>query len=330
MTYTTHKTDGFALPLPITQVARTTAQSFAQQQPTPEKAEQVWLNTLAVCVVDDYLQMLAIQANRFASDSWNPVVRLGADVADLEITGIGRLECRPIKASEQICQIPPEVWEERIGYVVVQIDEAFQEATFLGFVESVQQETLRIDELRSPEALIDRLHAQSQPMITSSATPEQLRVNLSQWLHNTVDAGWQTLESLFSTTEPDLAFSFRGANTLLLAPSLEKSENRVIRAKLIDLRVQLVGYPIALVVELHAESNESRTIVLQVHPAGNQRYLPPSLKFNVLDETGLIFLEAEARSTDDYIQLEFSGFLGELFSAEITLGEARFLEDFVI
>jgi hypothetical protein len=274
--------------------------------------------------------MLGIQTNPVVSDSWNPVVRLGANIADLEITGIGRLECRPIKASEQICQIPPEVWEERIGYVVVQIDEAFQEATFLGFVESVQQETLRIDELRSPEALIDRLHAQSQPMITSSATPEQLRVNLSQWLHNTVDAGWQTLESLFSTTEPDLAFSFRGANTLLLAPSLEKSENRVIRAKLIDLRVQLVGYPIALVVELHAESNESRTIVLQVHPAGNQRYLPPSLKFNVLDETGLIFLEAEARSTDDYIQLEFSGFLGELFSAEITLGEARFLEDFVI
>jgi hypothetical protein len=133
MSYNTNEMEDFALPLPITRMARRTAEEFANRQPTPQKAEQVRLNTLAVCVVNDYLQMMGIPTDLSVGDSWNPVVLLGADVADLEVTGVGRLECRPVRMHQQTCHIPPEVLSDRIGYVVVQIDESSLEATVLGF-----------------------------------------------------------------------------------------------------------------------------------------------------------------------------------------------------
>jgi hypothetical protein len=128
------------------------------------------------------------------ADSWNPIARLCADVADLEVTGIGRLECRPLKLHEQTCYIPPEVWSDRIGYVVVQIDESSLSATVLGFTQTANTEEVSINQLRPVEDLIDRLN---QPMPTAAApTPAMAgksRVNLSQWMANAFETGWQTL-----------------------------------------------------------------------------------------------------------------------------------------
>jgi hypothetical protein len=41
-------------------------------------------------------------------------------------------------------------------------------------------------------------------------------------------------------------------------------------------------------------------------------------------------LEAQARTTDNYIQLQFSGTPGELFSVKLALGDISFIEDFMI
>lgn len=106
----TQSTYQFALPLPITQATRRMAQEFANQQPNANKADQVRLNTLAVLVMHDYLQLMEIPTNLTASDSWNPVLRLCADVADLQVAGLGRLECRPVLPSHTLCSIPPETW----------------------------------------------------------------------------------------------------------------------------------------------------------------------------------------------------------------------------
>ena len=330
MTYNTHELEDFALPLPITQAARTIAQQFATQQPTPHKAEQVLLNTLSVCVVNDYLQMMGIPTNLAASDSWNPIVRLCSDVADLEVPGIGRLECRPLRSTEQICHIPPEVWSDRIGYVMVQIDESLREASLLGFTPSVATLELPINQLRSPEDLIDRLqelmHPTTAPASSLNHSFRSTQANLSQWLNNVVEAGWQTVETLLTPPESNLAFSFRGD---LVAPELKKPEAAVRKAKLIDLGIENTDIFVALVVEINPESEGKTNILLQVHPMGNQTYLPPSLQLIVLDD-GSTFLEAESRNADDYVQLEFSGTPGEQFSVRVALGNASIQEDFVI
>ncbi|MBD2464602.1 DUF1822 family protein [Oscillatoria sp. FACHB-1407] len=332
MTYSTHDTDSFALPLPITQHAQRIAQQFANQQPTPQKAEQVRLNTLAVIVIHDYLEMLGIATDLTQSDSWNPVTRLCADVADLQIAGLGRLECRPLASADPVCPVPPEVWEDRVGYAVVQIDPQAEQAALLGFVPTVEDEELPLSQLRSPEELLDHLdrllHPATQMAIAPSvaATAEQAFVTLSQWFQHQFAEGWQTVESLLNPQYLNPAYGFRGATST--EPNTQ--ESRVRRAKLIDLGIQFNRQPIALVVELQPTATESTQVCLQVHPTQDQSYLPPDLRLTVLDESGATFLEAESRAADNYIQLQFSGTAGERFGVQITLGNSRVYEEFMI
>lgn len=322
----------FSLPLPITKAARTIAQEFAAGQPTAEKVEQVYLNTLAVCVVNDYLQMMSIPTDLTAGDSWNPVVRLAADIADLEVTGLGRLECRPMKVNEQTCYIAPEVWEDRIGYVIVQFDEILLEATLLGFVPTVATEHLLIAELQPLEKLLvhlSQLNYVEPPLgvrvAAQSATNNNV-INLSQWLQGVFDTSWQIAESLL-TPQSNLAFSFRRSDT---GEEFNRTQGSIRRAKLIDLGLQLAGNSIALIVELRQESNQKTDVLLQVHPTGSKIYLPQLLQLIVIDEYKAVFLEAQARSADNYIQLQFSGQPEERFSVKIALGDASITENFVI
>ncbi|HEY9620390.1 MAG TPA: DUF1822 family protein [Crinalium sp.] len=329
MTYSTQNTEDFALPLPITQQARQMAQQFANQQPTPQKADQVRLNTLAVAVVNDYLRLMGIDTDLSASDSWNPVMRLCADVADLQISEVGRLECRPLHPQGQTCPIPPEVWEDRVGYVVVGLDDALAEATLLGFVPAAATEELSINQLQSPEALLDHLDRLLHPVTQRIAqTAEQTLVNLGQWFQNLFESGWQTAESLLNSGEMTPAFGFRGVSTEL--EPRERQERSIRRAKLIDLGIQLAHHPVALVVELYPNSSGSVEVCLQVHPTVPQIYLPPELKLLVLDQSGTTFLEAQSRQADNYIQLLFNGTPGERFSVQVTLGNASVTENFVI
>lgn len=331
MTNNTHEIDELALPLPITSAARRNAEAFANQQPTPEKAEQVRLNTLAVHVVNDYLELLGIPTDLSGSDSWQPVTRLCADVADLEIPGFGRLECRPVQKHRQSCYVPPEVWSDRIGYVVVQIDEVSLEATVLGFTQTAAIEELPFSQLQPIEDLIDYLsEPQSPPATVSITASNTTKVNLSQWLGNIFDTGWQAIETLLNPAEPELGFAFRSRSAEGVMLEQEPSESSIKRAKLIDLGMQLAGHSVALIVELTPQSHNRRHILLQVHPTSNQLYLPPLLQLTVLDEFGLVFLEAQARSADNYIQLQFNGLPGEQFSVQVALGDASIQEEFVI
>ncbi len=304
MTFSTHPQ--FALPLPIPRSALAIAQQFANDQPTPQKAAQIQLNTLAVLVVNDYLQLIGIPTNLTASDCWNPVARLCADVADLVLSRVGRLECRPVSADRSTCHVPPEVWDDRVGYVIVQIDEAFQEAIILGFTPTVNAETVPLQSLRSPEDLIDHLY-KLRPL-----------VSLNQWFQGIFDTGWQTVESLLSPSE--VRFAYRGRDSAIEFPR---------RAKLIDLGIQLAHHSVALVIELRPQADQQTEILLQVHPTGAD-FLPPQLHLSVLDNANNTFLEVRSRSADNYIQLQFSGNVGEQFRINIALEDHRVIEEFVI
>ncbi|HEY9805207.1 MAG TPA: DUF1822 family protein, partial [Candidatus Obscuribacterales bacterium] len=189
-------TQDLTITLPIPASARQVAQQFAQAQPTPEKAAQVYRNTLAVLVLRNYLQMLDIPTNLEASYSWNPIARLGADVADLDVTGVGRLECRAIQMGDRNCSIPPEVWQDRIGYVVVQLDDTDRAATLLGFIPSVSSLTLPLAQLQPLDALLVRLH---QPAV----------VQLGQWFQQIFEPQWQAITTWLDNRDSQYAMAFR-------------------------------------------------------------------------------------------------------------------------
>ncbi|MEH2464935.1 DUF1822 family protein [Nostoc sp.] len=322
MNNSTYQLDDFALTLPISQSARITAQQFANQQPNPEKAEQVRLNTLAVWVVNDYLEMMDIPTDLQASDSWNCVMRLCGNIADLKVPSVGRLECRPVQEHQQICSIPPETWEERVGYLVVQFDESLQEARLLGFMPSVATETLPLEQLQPLEAFIDHLSQLRQSPVSSL-------VNLSQWFAGIFETGWQTIESLWNLPELRPAYAFRSIETLELN-TLNEPESITKRAKLIDLGIQILNQPVMLIVEISLEEDQQTSIRLQLHATGNQIYLPPGVHLTVLDSSGAVFLNAQSRKLDNYIQLQFRGEPTEQFSVRVAINDISITEYFRI
>ncbi len=67
-----------------------------------------------------------------------------------------------------------------------------------------------------------------------------------------------------------------------------------------------------------------------MHPTGNQLYLPLGVQLTVLDDRAEVFLEAQARSADNYIQLQLRGDIGEKFSVRVALNDISITEQFVI
>jgi Protein of unknown function (DUF1822) len=307
--------------MPLTLKAHQTANQFRQQQSNSQKAKQVYLNTLAVQTVQTYLDWFGIPTDLTASDSWNPVMQPLMDTADLVIEG-GRLECRPVLQGESTCYVPPDVWQDRLGYVVVQLNADLTEATLLGFVASVTTTELALSELRSLEALLQFLQPSSQP---ESIQPESPSQNLADWFQGLIEAGWQTLESLLGEQQP--ALSFR--NTI---SSSSAEITFAERGKQLELSIPN-GDQIVLIVGVTSVEGSTHptefSIGVKVCAIAPQTHLPPDLDVMVLDETDVTVMQAQSRNTE-MIQLKFRGTTGERFSLKITLGELSLIERFII
>ena len=314
-----------SLTLPITAAARKRARQFAHQQQDPHKVEQVYLNTLAIWVMHDYLHLMGIPSDLEAGDSWNPVVRACVDVADLEVSGVGRLECRPIRPNQESCTIPPEVWGDRIGYVVIEIAQDDRRATLLGFAVSAAVPTLYRDRLRSLATLLVYLSefnlAPSEP---PQAGPGGQLNHLDQWLNGIFEAGWQTLETLLSPTTIGMV-QFRHCPAL----HTESPSVQVKRAKLLTLGAQAAP-PLMLVVMLSLESQAQRLLRLQVCSLDRQAQLPLDLRLAVFDQTGQFVLEDRWQPGKDYLNVQLSGQPGEQFRILVAAGNQRTTEKFVM
>lgn len=149
------------LTIALTQECLNVARKFANQQDTFEKGKQVLLNTLAVCAVRNFLAEISFDTDLNASDSWNPSVRCFHDVADIVLPGLGKLECRPVSNTKTAIYLPPEVRENRIGYIFVQFQEELANVELLGFYRSLDPfyppQEIQIAELETIENLSDYL-----------------------------------------------------------------------------------------------------------------------------------------------------------------------------
>lgn len=204
--------DTFAVSLTLE--AHERAKDLARQQPTRYKAKQVYLNTLAVYAGRCYLQCCGLETGWEDCDSSNPIRQLLMDVADLEVKNLGgRLEFRPVLPDSEFVHIPSDVWDDRMGYVAVQLDQSLRQATLLGFTKTVSQEEVPLSELHSLEDLLDELHVNVQVDDQADAQP----INLSAWLYKElkegkklVEQGWQSLEELYEILNPqEPAFVYR-------------------------------------------------------------------------------------------------------------------------
>lgn len=324
MSYLQQDTNVTLLTWPITQQGKQIAQQFAGDHSHPDIAERVRCNTLAVWVIHDFFVALGIPTDLSASDSWNPAMQAIEDVADLVVPGVGRLECRPVPVEADVCTVPGDALEERIGYIAVVLDEGAGEAALLGFAPQIShaQPQLRIAHLRPMEDFPGHLHQLRQEMITTASS--QL-TRLSQWLEGQFETGWQLAEDLLVQYMWTPAFR-QGGQTA----QRETPRQVVKRAKQLDLGLKLGTEQVALVIEVGQDSEAFITVGVRLYPMGEQMYLPEGLAVKILDETGKVYLTAQARNLDNYLQLYFRGHSGEPFSIQVDLEDISLVEDFMI
>ncbi|MBP5971163.1 DUF1822 family protein [Brasilonema sp. CT11] len=314
--------------VPISLDAHALAERFRNKHRNPQKAKQVYLNTLAVFAVQFYLHCMGIKTSWQGSLSWNSLIQTLMDIADLEVIGFGKIECFTVLPNEQVIHILPEVSSDRIGYVAVQFEESLEEATLLGFVKTVPDSgELLLSRLSSLEDFLIHLNQLIDSKVWhKSAIKVEQPTHLSQWFMNIVDAGWQTIESLLNPQQSELVFRFRGTEHTLVHP--ENSTSSLQKGKLLDLGQDLKSQIIALVVGLLPVSREEINIGVKVYPTGGQIYLPEELELIVLDSAGIPVMQAIARNTKS-IQLNFSSEIGERFSVKVALGNVSFTELFL-
>ena len=306
---------------------------------------QIYLNTLAAIGIECWLQQNG--ANR-SIDRTQSINESGA-IYNFKVNGFKLTLLVKEHVLDEVAQIPKAAIELPAHfYVLLEVSEERAEVIIRGLLRFDRlQEYLKLVNRAcvrdgyyyiplsvfdpEPQRLLfycDFLLPESIPLsaiaperstplaATLTAVLQTTRIGLGQWLQGIITPGWQSLEELISSSS-DLALSPR-------SPSQGAK-----CGKLIDLGVKLPGQNAVLLLNITEEAEEKLAVVVQLHPAGIVRYLPPDLVLTLQSQSGEKLQEVRSRSQDNYIQLKsFKGRLGTVFSIAIGFGSLTLCEDF--
>ncbi|MEL7038117.1 MAG: DUF1822 family protein [Cyanobacteria bacterium J06592_8] len=297
--------------VPLSRIAHQKANEFRQKQFNTQQAKQVYLNTLSVYAVEFYLNCMGFKPDWKSSDSFNPVLQKFSNIADLNVQNLGKFECCPVLPNQKFMSIPLESMNHRRGYFAVQLNAALTEANILGFIKHVSTEEVPLSQLRSLDFFL------------KYASQLENTVKLNQWLQNTFETAWESLETLLSP--PQVAWR----SGTITADSLIPVNSNLGVERIKKFNLEATGEQVGLLVSLQPRTELEMGIEVELYPTNNQVYLPQNLQLLLLDENGETVMQAEARSTKN-IQLKFSGESGEIFSVKVALGDLSIVETFMI
>lgn len=281
------------------------AQKFSCEQKDADKSKQVFLNTLAVLAVNFYCQCLKVETNLEESTIGHYNRRILMDSADLKIDVLGKLECRPVLPNENICYVPSEVWSDRVGYVVVEIDEEAKKAILFGFVEQIETNELPLAQLPDIDNLVDLLLL---------AKNQQFRESLER----SFPKNWNEDESAKILKDKQESFVCLDNPAL---PTIDKSiTSPLYKAKYITLKRRTF----ILFVRITPTKEGKFQLLVEVE---SSKKIPSDLNLKLLslsDQT----LKANPTKGDHYISLKYTLQLGESFQIQVKRGEEIHTEQF--
>jgi hypothetical protein len=141
-------------------------------------------------------------------------------------------------------------------------------------------------------------------------------IHLSQWQSNRWPTGWQELSSLLTPSQYQFAFGWRSG-----------WEPETIAGQ----TIAIAGISLVLAIASVRESNNQTSILLQLHPTGNEATLPAHLELILRDRTGqTILTTATENSNSNILQLEIKGDPGEEFTLNISRENDTITKRFVI
>ena len=280
------------------------AQKFSCEQKDADKSKQVFLNTLAVLAVNFYCQCLKVETNLKESIIGHYNRRILMDSADLKIDVLGKLECRPVLPNENICYVPSEVWSDRVGYVVVEIDEEAKKAILFGFVEQIETNELPLAQLPDIDNLVDLLLLAKNKQLLERTFAKNWDNNISKRI---LDAKQQNFVCL---NDPAL-------------PTIDKSiTSPLYKAKYITLKRRTF----ILFVRITPTKEGKFQLLVEVESDRGEK-IPSDLNLKLLslsDQT----LNASQTKRGNYISLNYKLQLGESFQIQVKRAEEIHTEQF--
>ena len=280
------------------------AQKFSCEQKDADKSKQVFLNTLAVLAVNFYCQCLKVETNLKESIIGDYNRRILMDSADLKIDVLGKLECRPVLPNENICYVPSEVWSDRVGYVVVEIDEEAKKAILFGFVEQIETNELPLAQLPDIDNLVDLLLLAKNKQLLERTFAKNWDNNISKRI---LDAKQQNFVCL---NDPAL-------------PTIDKSiTSPLYKAKYITLKRRTF----ILFVRITPTKEGKFQLLVEVESDRGEK-IPSDLNLKLLslsDQT----LNASQTKRGNYISLNYKLQLGESFQIQVKRADESHTEQF--
>ena len=282
------------------------ARQFASEQANLAKGKQVYLNTLAVYGVHTYLKYLDIKSNLADSSCWRKSDRTLFNVADLILPNLGRLECRYLLLEEEQVNIPLEAREDRIGYLVVQLSD-LKQIEILGFISPQQvqfdTEAIAIERIQPIEAFFKAIEL---PKVN----------NLRRWLTNVFPPDWQPVDTVM-------------AGRITRSLTTANSETTITRGKTIQWQSDNLDREVILAIAITEQSSQAIDLCLQLYPSENSDYLPAGLLVKIIDRDNQSCMSAQAKDTDDWMQLEFTC-QQEEFQIALELAGVKMVEYFSV
>ena len=153
--------------------------------------------------------------------------------------------------------------------------------------------------------------------VESTVEPSKT-VRLSNWLDNLVESGWQALEEFLNPRQ-------------LQFENIRSDDIR--KGKLIDRTMLCDGFAVVLTLKQQPLADDSVDIILRLYPTEEQVHLPSDIKMRMFcrdEDDNQVSTTMQANSSDEWIQLHFTGKPSEQFGVEIVKGDISVVENFVI
>jgi hypothetical protein len=291
------KSPDLAMPFPITSAARRQARAYAAQYFISDTRE-IYLNTLTVLVADNYLRLLNFQTNLAQPQRWNAVDRLWNKASELELMGLGKIECRAVLAGQTVVFLPPETWVDRIGYLFIEVAVSEKVAELVGFLPAI---LLKIPDaevvmanLQPIDQMIDHLTDLEEFTFPKEFVSYQTTY-LKNWLNNIYEAGWEpALRDLSVTTGQ----------------------------KKISLSEQV------FVLQIYISQGSDKLTGVRVNVRAESGFLPKGLQVSVPDENE-IHMET-VNEPADLIVIPLELLAGEEFWVDLQIGTDSIREYFIV
>lgn len=287
--------------VPLSYEAHTIANEHRARQHSSEKAKSVYITELAIYAVNKMLQCSQINTDWQSSNNQDPLDLQFTAIGELNIKGVGKIECCALLPDDEVFRIPSEAWGSRLAYVAVRLDESLKKAEILGFV-NTPAEVVTVEQLKPLDELI--------PQLVHLYSP---KVNITKWLEGAVENRWKFVHSLLS---PD---------QLKLTPCFRK-EKEICRGRVLDLGMQLEKHSVALVLTVSSEASTEINVRAQLYPISTP-LLFPGAKLIFTDSSDNRF-EVVARDADMLIQDEYLLEEGENFNITIALDQVSITTEF--